>query len=233
MSITTEALAKRYPLLFHMAELGSWPSIQKYGLRSTSALLDMYEIHHSARATIECYHRPKSVQISHPNFGRAVIRDQKPMSEKHLLLQLANNRGPVLRDGLTPSDWYRILNSKVFFWLNRERLKTLLRARAYRTRRHTILAVDTKSLLASHLNRVFLSPINSGNTHPYPQPRGLSTFLSPREYPFEMWRQKRRLRGEPIVELAVEHSVPDIRHQVVRVEEDGADRPPELIWTKL
>lgn len=232
MGITAEVLAKQYPLLFHMAELGSWPSIKEYGLLSTSALLDMYEIHDSAREKIECYHRRESVQISHPNFGRAVVRDQKPMSEKHLLLQLANNGGPVLRDGLTPSDWYRMLNSKVFFWLTRERLNRLLQAKAYRKRRHTILTIDTKSLLASHFSRVFLSPINSGNTHPYPQPRGLSTFLSPSEYPFEMWLKKRRPSGEPIVELAVEHSVLDIAVHVVRVEENGADRPPELIWTK-
>lgn len=34
-------LAERYPRLFHMAAAGSWPSIERHGLLSTSALLDI------------------------------------------------------------------------------------------------------------------------------------------------------------------------------------------------
>ena len=32
-------VVRKYPQMFHMAELGSWPSIQKHGLPSTSSLL--------------------------------------------------------------------------------------------------------------------------------------------------------------------------------------------------
>src|SRR5829696_2176887 len=35
-----QTVADRYPVLFHMAESGSWESIRERGLRSTSALLD-------------------------------------------------------------------------------------------------------------------------------------------------------------------------------------------------
>ena len=37
-----------------------------------------------------------------------------------------------LCDGLTPREWYRMLNSKVFFWVTRERLEKMLNARAYK-----------------------------------------------------------------------------------------------------
>ena len=56
---------------------------------------------------------------------------------------------------------------------------------AYRENQHTVLVVDTRCLLNAWFDRVILSPINRGNKLPYPQPRGLSIFLSPNEYPFD------------------------------------------------
>ena len=44
IAMTPEDMARKYPFLYHMAELSSWPSIQRHGLLSTSALLDLYEI---------------------------------------------------------------------------------------------------------------------------------------------------------------------------------------------
>jgi hypothetical protein len=52
-------------------------------------------------------HRPESVTITHPAYGSAVIRDQKPMRDSALL--------KCLDKGLTPADWYRTLNRRVFF----------------------------------------------------------------------------------------------------------------------
>ncbi|MEG9861289.1 MAG: hypothetical protein V6Z81_02105 [Parvularculales bacterium] len=37
-----EELIENCPKLYHMAERGSWSSIEKQGLFSTSALLDLY-----------------------------------------------------------------------------------------------------------------------------------------------------------------------------------------------
>ena len=45
--VVDEAIANitaLYPPLYHMAAEGSWPSIQRHGLLSTSALLDLYEV---------------------------------------------------------------------------------------------------------------------------------------------------------------------------------------------
>src|SRR5262249_10557239 len=137
--ITVDELSDRFPRLFHMAELGSWPSIRERGLLSTSGLLDLFEIDSVQRFQIESCHRPESVEILHKVHGRAVIRDQKPMSDSSLCRALGNS--------MEPAAWYRELNSRVFFWLSEDRLNTLLGARAYRHQRHDILLVDTRKLV--------------------------------------------------------------------------------------
>ena len=223
MGISAQALAKRFPLLYHMAELGSWPSIQEHGLLSTSALLDLYEVDGLDRDGLESAHRPECVSVEHTAHGQAVIRDQKPMTDADL--------NKCLGDGLTPADWYQILNEKVFFWLTEQRLERLLGARAYRSKRHTVLTVDAALLLDKHAPNAVLSPINSGATRPIPQPRGKNTFLPLADYPFDAWDQKRRKR-DPAVELAVIYSVPDISEFVVRVENRGGGQPTEPVWEK-
>jgi hypothetical protein len=75
MSITADELITRFPRLYHIAEAGTWPSIQRHGLLSTTALLDKFEITGTQREAIESKHRPRSVQISHKKYGVAVIRD--------------------------------------------------------------------------------------------------------------------------------------------------------------
>lgn len=220
IGIEPEELAERYPRLFHMAAAGSWSSIARHGLLGTSALLDLFRISGERREKIESRHRPESVSICG---GRAVARDQKPMSDAGLY--------KCLRDGLTPREWYRLLNSKVFFWVTRERLEKMLNARAYRQKWHTVLVVDTKSLLAECLERVTLSPINSGSTLFEPPLRGRDTFLPPDRYPFQR-RRKERGASDAIAELAVDRSVPDIRKHVLLVEERKAGTPPKLVWRR-
>lgn len=205
--MTLDELIRHYPRLYHMAEEGTWPSIERSGLLSTSALLDHFEIQGHERRGIEATRRPESVRISHPQHGEAVIRDQKPLSESALFKCLS---------GMTPKEWYKELNGRVFFWLSEERLLRLLQARAYRGKTHCVLTLDTQSLLQRHAARVTLSPINSGSTVFRPQPRGKSTFARIQDYPFDDWRRKRGIK-DAVVELAVDHRVADVRDFVIRV----------------
>lgn len=205
-----------------MAEAGTWPSIRERGLLSTSALLDLYGIEGEDRRQIEECRRPECVTIEHDIYGPAVIRDQKPMSEKALRKCLK---------GMTPTQWYRLLNSRVFFWLTAERVARLLSARAYRDREHTVLTIDTARLLQNHEAEVTLSPINSGSTVYNPQPRGADTFQSLANYPFGAWRKKRG-RTTAIAELAVGHEVRDISEMVIRVERRKETRVLEVIFER-
>ena len=203
-------LIARYPRLYHMAEDGSWADIKTHGLLSTKALLDLFQVSPDKREAAYSRHRPESTVITHPVYGRAVIRDQKPMDDRGL--------HRALQDSLTPREWYELLNDRVFFWLTEERLTRLLSARAYRDRTHTVLTVDTTTLVSAYKDQITLSPINSGCTKPMPQPRGRDTFQRITDYPFAFMLAKRGARNDPIVELAVNYNVPDVADHVVRVD---------------
>jgi hypothetical protein len=191
-----------------MAERGSWPAIRDYGLLSTTALLDLYGIDGIPRERIELRHRPSSVPIHGDGLPGAVVRDQIPMSDAGLERALPAR--------LKPSDWYGLLNAKVFFWLSMERLHTLTGAKSYRDVEHDVLEVDTRSLIEAHREKIWLCPINSGCTKPIPHPRDETAFLRIADYPYAHWRGRRK-RTERAVELAVDYSVPDIVHHVKRV----------------
>jgi Family of unknown function (DUF7002) len=208
MGVTPEELARVYPLLYHMAEADSWPSIREKGLLSTSALLVVFEVSEDRRIELEARRRPESVEITHERHGRAVIRDQKPLIESKLTRCL---------EGCSPEEWYRLLNGRVFFWLTKKRLNTLLCANSYAGAKHTVLTVDTLSLVNANQNRITLAGMNTGNTRPFAHPRGPDTFKRMHDYPFQE-RAKYGLNGR-VVELAVEGGVPDIARHILSVDE--------------
>ena len=207
--MTIEDIIAHFPVLYHMSEAGSWESIRRHGLLSTSALLDLFEYSGAQRGAIEAHRRPKSIQISHPVHGTATIRDQAPISDAALERWLID---------MSPTDWYRLLNARVFFWLGRRRLETLLGARLYRGQAHDVLTVDTAALVENHVHRISLARINTGATHRGGSPRGSNTFSSVKSFPFRAVRRSAASVAESIAELAVDHSVSDIEELVIRVE---------------
>jgi hypothetical protein len=194
--------------LFHVAQRGSWRSIKKHGLLSTSTLLDAVGLTGVARSCIESERRPNNVTIRGSALGKIVIRDQKPIDDAGLRR--------CLEDGITPAEWYRILNRQVFFWFTRDRLHRLLSADAYRDSEHDVREVDAVPLISQYRETISFCPMNSGCTKPMPHPRGRRTFTSIADYPYAYWRARRK-RGERVVELAVAGGVPDIRKYVRRV----------------
>ena len=205
----------RYPRVFHMAEEGSWDSIRKHGLLSTTALLDLYEQAGRERFAIESQWRRESVTVSHPSHGTAVIRDQKPMPP--------NTLEGVL-EGLKPRDWYEFLNRKTFFWVTEERLRRLLGAKNYRDRPHDVLQVDSRRLLEAHMKVITVSPINSGVSAFGPRHRrSFATFMT-----LESWHG--RQRSQDLAELAVDYAVPKIEQFVLSVRSWRGSQPQGIIW---
>lgn len=222
--MTEEELAELVhdcPTLFHMAEEGAWTSIQAQGLLSTTALMDYYGIEGEERIAIEKRHRPTSVDIERNEMVVARIRDQIPMSDGGLLRALPSH--------ITPGDWYEILNSKVFFWLTSDRLQRLLTAKSYKNQVHDVLEVDTESLVNAYREKIWLCPINSGCTKPFPHPRDESTFQRIDHYPYSDWRKKRK-SGERVVEVALDYSVPDIAQFTRRVTKRKGAAHLGIIW---
>lgn len=195
------------PILFHMTEADAWPTIRRHGLLCPRASLDLFGIEGEARAAA-LRRRPEGIVLERGDLGRVVLRDQKPLSDKAL--------ARCLRDGLTPEDWHERLNERVFFWLSRERVLTLLAGRAYRQHAHAILEIEAAPFVAAYRDRIELSPINSGATGQFPAPRGTDTFLPIDAYPYAHYRKRRR-RGERAVELTVPSAVPDLARFVTRV----------------
>lgn len=214
--MTKNELVNRYPLLYHMAESGSWPSILKYGLLSTSALLDLFEIEGIEREKIESELRLESISIEHSVYGKAVIRDQNALWDKP-------EKGIYLKDcldGTTIREWCKFLNKKIFFWVDTKPLGWLINSPFYRNRVHCVISVDTRGLLDRHAEKVTLSGINSGSIW-NGQKRGLHTFKPIKDYSDYF-----------VTELAVEHSVPDIDQITVRVVERYRDKEQRVTWER-
>lgn len=211
-----DLLIQLYPRLYHMAHEGAWPSIERHGLLSTTALLDLFEVSGGRREQLESGRRSRSEEITHPVHGSALLRDQIPLNEKKL--------EKALEDDLTVRDWCRILNRRVFFWASEKRLAVLQSAKQYKENRQTIVVVDTEQLVKRHEARIFLSHMNSGATQPMAFPRGYRTFLRTEDYPLAE-RKVRRGKSSAVVEVTVDYSIPDLCEFVMDVYEVGGRKP--------
>lgn len=200
-----EKLIEIYPRLYHMAEAGSWPSIAHRGLMSTSAVLDHFGVGGSDRLIYERVQRREKMTVLPEQPGQIVLRDQKPMPPERLQTALI--------DGTTPAEWYKLINEKVFFWAEEHRLLGLLGARDYRHLEHDVLTIDSARFVRTHVSKIWLCHMNSGNTWPMPHARGIDVFKRIPDYP----ANSRGKPTKPVVELVVDHSVPDIRRFVIEV----------------
>ncbi len=201
--------------VYHIAERSNWESVQRHGLLSTVALLDRARVHGPLREALVKEQR----KDEHALPDGVVIRDQKPMSSAALERCLV---------GMTPSEWYALLNAKVFFWFSVERLNRM--RRVYSAAPQVVLTVDTALLLERHGAATSLSPFNSGNARRAPARRGRSTFVPYKEWLRSGWDTETaavgarpRPRRHLPVELTVEQAVPDILEMTVDVRELAPD----------
>ena len=199
-----DSVLTRSPRLFHMAELGAWDGIRRDGLLSTSALLDLYEVHGGTRFELESERRNAIAPLQAHGLSGAKLRDQLAMDDAGLR--------KCLEDGMTPRQWYECLNAKVFFWLTQERLDRLSGAKPYRSGEREVLVLDSRELVTAYRDKIWLCPMNSGATKPMPHPRGRSTFSRIGDYPYD-----KRPPRERVVELCVDYGVEDVERFVRRV----------------
>lgn len=204
--MTPEDLAALHPRLYHVAACDALEGIRGHGLLSTSRLLDLFGTPADQREAIERRRRPASVALQHPVHGKAVITDNIPLSETAL--------AACLDDGLTPADWLRMLNGRVFFWPDERSLAGLLGARANAGAAKRVLVFDTLGLARRHAAAIELAAFNTGNTRRRPVRRGLATFTPLLRHGYGEWR---RLRGrlDVIREVTVVGGVADAADHLV------------------
>jgi hypothetical protein len=195
---------------YHLVDERNWSSIQAHGLLSTKRLAaasgyDLQQLRlHRARGLI----LPSGIRI----------RDQSPMPPAVL--------GKYLQDGLSPEDWYDLLNSKVFFWLDPDRLNRQRSACGDAPQR--VLVIDAVRMLEKHGGRAAVTPINTGNAMRAAAPRGLSTFVPWVRWTSDGWESEKvgRTAGRPAnhkpVELTIEDGVEDIMDHVIEMIPIGA-----------
>lgn len=203
-------LIRLYPELFHVAADDSWPQIKRHGLLSPTALVTRWGVKQGGpQSAILGHRRSESRILEHPDYGTAVLRHQKALHEPSLENCL---------DDLTVAEWYDLLNDRVFFFLQRGRLEQVLGARLYRGDAHTVITLNTKSLVAAHEDEIELSAINSGYAQRHSaEPRGSATFQSIEEFTHPS-RAHASTKTLDVAELAVRRGVRDIGEHVVRVE---------------
>jgi hypothetical protein len=193
----------KYPTLLHLADVRSWPSIERHGLLSAAEIVHRWQVPPDRAEALTTRKRPVPVLLDHPERGGAVLRDQHPLRE-HLL-------APALTDGMNVGDWLRLLNGFVFFFTSSDRLQAL--RSAYRTTPAVLLTVRTRSLVQEHGARVRLAGMNTDNTSRRVKERGASTFLPVRRYDLRALVQ----------EVAVMDEVSDLRDHLLSAELLPAD----------
>ena len=186
---------------FHIADAENWPAIQRLGLFSTARLIARDGLKGDAALPF-AGHRPRGLRLP----SGALIRDQGPMPPAAL--------GRCLDAGLSPQDWYDLVNAKVYFWLDEDRLQRHLAACA--SRAQVVVAIDLPALLARHGAAACLTPFNVGNARRRPAGRGRRSFV-----PLALWLEHRwrseaepgrspRPASHPPAEIAIEDAVPDL-----------------------
>ncbi len=203
--MTPEDLCRLYPRLYHMAEVGSWPSILQHGLLSSNEVARRAKLPAQAEFLLRRSHRPHKVNVFVPGIGDVVLRDQIPMAPERLIKALPHD--------VAPEDWYELINDRVFFWATEDRLLRLLEGRSYRAHEHDVLTLDTRSLVNAHWDSIWLCHMNSGNTFPMPVARGREAFVPGGDYPLN----KAGRPVKPVVEVTVLQAVPHIRNHVMHV----------------
>jgi hypothetical protein len=199
--------------VYHLAEAVNWLLIQRHGLLSANNLFDLADLPPADRKQLE-WQRLQYIEL--PNGVQ--IRDQRPMSPAALKACLV---------GMTPAEWYGLINGRVFFWLEPDRLNR--QRAACGPRPQVVLTVDTAALVARYGEQMEVTPFNTGNARRRPARRGAATFV-----PYVTWLKSgwaseatslgtpQRSRSQLPAELTVVGSVPDVMQFVVGVSELAA-----------
>lgn len=207
--MTPEELAEKHQYLYHTTDPENWRGILNHGLLSTNCLLNLFGKSDADREKFIQRRREKSEYLWRADLGTAVITDNIPMHDG----KLAN----CLDDGLVPSQWYKKLNQRVFFWTNEKNLHTLLGAKAFRGRERLVLVFRTMELAKAYHQQMELSPINSGATLFEPARRGCKTFSPLGVYDFKTWSMLHGKKSPAsIKEVTITDEIRDIHDLIDR-----------------
>ncbi|MCU0646449.1 MAG: hypothetical protein MUF00_00520 [Gemmatimonadaceae bacterium] len=195
-------------VVYHLAEGSNWPAIQRDGLHPATVLLARSGLPPGEQQRLNTTQRTTHTALP----DGTALRDQKPMPPDALARCLV---------GCTPAEWYALINARVFFWFDVDRLDRQRRACAPRAQ--VLLAIDATRLIADYRAHAALSPINTGNARRRPAVRGRATFVPISEWERRGWASEAealgttpRARSHAPVELTITSAIPDIGSYIVK-----------------
>ena len=186
--------------VFHIADARNWDSIRKHGLLCTDTIVRRSMQGAADNAAPRAY-RPKGVLLADGVF----IRDQRPMAPASL--------ARCLDAGVSPDQWYDLVNACVFFWANAARMERHLMAQ--RGQGLVVLTFDTRKLMAAYSKVAFLTPFNIGNSRRRAAARGWRTLVPVDCWLTDAWASEAwpgsppRPANHKPAELAIKGDAPD------------------------
>jgi len=196
--------------VYHLAEAANLASIRRFGLLPACELIASAGLPSRDRRQLQGAQR-----LEHTVLPSGVsIRHQRPMPPAALAACLV---------GSTPAQWYALVNTRVFFWLDPARLNRQRAACGQRPQ--VVLTIDAAKLLAVYGEHAALTPINTGNARRKPALRSGATFV-----PYATWRASGweseaaalgttlRKRSHQPVELTFAYALPDIMRFVTSMQ---------------
>ena len=205
--MSPQEFAAAFPKLYHAA----WPQarerIARDGLMSPLALCESMGLSDQETESILTTRRPAITDLG----SGVVLNDNSP-------LQL----GPLRRalpEHLSPEDWMRALNSRVFLFPSRRAADAFTSVLRSRELARDVWELDGRELAEAHLDRLEITPFNTGAATRRPPYRDLDTFAKVRGLDLDEWRHRRRRAGrktpDSVREVCVFHSAPGVHPRLV------------------
>ena len=201
-------------VLYHVTARYSWRSIKKHGLLSANALLKASGVPDSERRRVGLFHRGRSEPVRgsascNPQL-KAVIRDQTPLSDSRLKMELKEQKACI-----SAEEWYERQNARVFFYPSKTEAVELASSYAKNGCPQDILVFHAESLVEAHRPEIRLCAFNSGaSNREKPVPEDCfgkwhdHLFRTVSDYPYAHWKKKYS-RSRAIREFTILHSVSD------------------------
>lgn len=167
-------------LAYHLIEAQNWQSIQRRGLLPSEQLIrEAFPTISEQTALISSHRKNHTVLPTGVH-----VRDQKPMPPAALKACLI---------GMTPAEWYALVNAHVFFWFDRERAN---RQRAACAGRAQYLAVvRTEALIGMFGDFSYVTPFNVGYALRRPAKRGERTLVPYKTWLVSRWQSETSATG--------------------------------------
>ena len=197
------------PVVYHIAESSNWPFIEKEGLLCAATLMRQSSL--GVEEIERCERQQRTSRLVLPD-GR-VLRDQCPVPTSALERCLVN---------MSPPEWYKLLNSQIFFWVDVDRLNRVRKVMIDTVQ--VVAVVDTAALMAKYGASAAVTPFNIGNAKRKASQRSTSTLV-----PYTVWQSsgwqtetagvggRPRVRSHKPAELVVDTAIPDFMEFVLEV----------------